>query len=107
MTLINPEQRVERLYLDVEPFHQQDRHAAQIGGCAADRHTTQFLTLNPAFLDEHQEVLGQPAGDILARPRRSDVSALLDESPGKVVRSDQHAVTNEGDASGRLFESDV
>jgi hypothetical protein len=67
---VYPEERVERLDLDVETFHQRRRHGPQIRKAAANRNLRDRVALRADRREKIRELVDEPFGEIVAARQR-------------------------------------
>jgi len=70
MLRVYPEERVERLDLDVETFHQRNRHRPQIRKAAANRNLRYRVALRADRCKKLGELVDEPGRQIVAARQR-------------------------------------
>ena len=70
MLRVYPEERVERLDLNVETFHQRNRHGPQIRETAANRNLRRRVAVRVNRREKLCELVGEPRGQIVTAGQR-------------------------------------
>jgi len=103
---IDPEERIERLELDVELLHQRGRHTAQLGVTPAHADLFDVARRTASRGNEIADGLHEPRCDVLAAPRLQPRAELVDVSPPEIAGRHQRAAAQERDARRPFFERD-
>lgn len=107
------EERVECFDLDVEPFHQRNRHGPQIRKTAANRDLRDRMALRADGRQKFRELIDEPGGEIVAPReycrvvRHGRHTGGIFIPPRELARAEQRAVANERDARHGSVQGDV
>lgn len=113
MLRVYPEERVERLDLDVEKFHQRNRHGPQVRKAATNRDLRHRVDCGADRRQKLRELVDKPGSQIVAALRRLRGSwrgrrpGSIFIPPRQFARAEQRAVAYERDARERGVEGHI